>query len=77
MTDVKLFELKVKESGKKKGYLAQRCGLSRAGFRNCETNKAEWTASQIEILCEELAITSLREKDAIFFAKCGAKIATA
>ena len=69
MTNTELFELKVKESGKKKGYLAERCGLSRAGFRNCVTNKAEWTASQIEILCVELAITSLKEKDAIFFAK--------
>lgn len=72
MTNTELFEMKVKESGKKKGYLAEKCGLSRAGFRNCETNKAEWTASQIDILCEELLITSLREKDAIFFAKCGA-----
>ena len=77
MTNTELFEIKVKESGKKKGYLAQRCGLSRAGFRNCEINKSEWSASQIDILCEELAITSLREKDAIFFAKSGAKIATA
>lgn len=72
MTNTELFEGKVKESGKKKCYLAEKCGLSRAGFRNCETNKAEWTASQIEILCEELLITSLREKDAIFFAKKGA-----
>ena len=72
MTNTELFELKVKESGKKKGYLAEKCGLSRAGFRNCEINRAEWTASQIEILCEELLITSLREKDAIFFAKKGA-----
>lgn len=72
MTNTELFELKVKECGKKKGYLAEKCGLSRAGFRNCETNRAEWTASQIDILCEELSITSLREKDAIFFAKRGA-----
>ena len=72
MTNVELFESKVKESGKKKGYLAEKCGLSRAGFRNCETNKAEWTSSQISILCEELNITSLREKEAIFFAKQGA-----
>lgn len=69
MTNTKLLELKIKESGKKKYYLAEKCGLSRAGFRNCIINQAEWTASQIDILCEELEITSLREKDAIFFAK--------
>ena len=69
MTNTELLEKKIQESGLKKGYLAKRCGLSRAGFRNCVINKAEWTASQIDILCEELVITSLREKDAIFFAK--------
>lgn len=71
MTNTELFELKVKESGKKKGYLAKKCGLSNGGFRNCVINKAEWTASQIVVLCEELGITSLKEKDAIFFAKSG------
>ena len=69
MTNTELLEKKIYESGKKKGYLADKCGLSRAGFRNCIINKAEWTASQIDILCEELEITSLREKEAIFFAK--------
>lgn len=69
VTNTELLEKKIDESGKKKGYLAEKCGLSRAGFRNCIINKAEWTASQIDILCEELGITSLREKDAIFFAK--------
>lgn len=69
MTNTELLEKKINESGKKKGYLAAKCGLSRAGFRNCITNNAEWTASQINKLCEELEITSLREKDAIFFAK--------
>lgn len=72
MTDTALLEKKIKESGKKKGYLAAKCGLSRAGFRNCELNKAEFTASQIDTLCEELKITSLQEKDVIFFAKRGA-----
>ena len=68
MTNTKLLEKKIRESGKKKGYLADKCGLSRAGFRNCETNKAEFGASHIKILCEELSITSLQEKEAIFFA---------
>ena len=69
MTNTKLLEQKIKESGKKKGYLAEKCGLSRAGFRNCRVNEAEFTASQRDTLCGELEITSLREKDAIFFAK--------
>lgn len=68
MTNTKLLEIKIQECGKKKSYLAQKCGLSRAGFRNCVLNKAEFKVSQVDILCEELGITSLREKDAIFFA---------
>lgn len=69
MTNTELFELKVKECGKKKGYLAEKCGLSYAGFRNCVINKAEFSTSQVDILCEELSIKSLKEKEAIFFAK--------
>ena len=69
MTNTELLEQKIKESGKKKGYLAERCSLSRTGFRNCVLNEAEFNGTQISILCEELKITSLREKEAIFFAK--------
>ena len=72
MTNTELLEEKIQKSGKKKSYLAKRCGLSRAGFRNCMINKAEFKTSQVDILCEELGITSLREKDSIFFAKLGA-----
>lgn len=72
MTNTELLEKKISESGKKKTYLAEKVGLSLAGFRNCVTNKAEFKASQIDILCEELNIRSLREKEAVFFAKSGA-----
>lgn len=69
MTNTELLEKKIRESGKKKGYLARRVGLSLGGFYNCCNNKAEWKASQIDILCEELNITDLHERQAIFFAK--------
>lgn len=72
MTNTELLEQKISESGKKKTYLAEKVGLSLAGFRNCVTNKAEFKASQIDTLCVELNITSLREKEAVFFAKVGA-----
>lgn len=72
MTNTDLLELKIAQSGKKKQYLAERCGLSRAGFRNCCINKAEFTASQIQTLCDELNIASLKERQAIFFAKSDA-----
>ena len=69
MTDTKLLYKKIEESGKLKKYLAAKLGLTYAGFRNCCTNRAEFKASQIWILCKELGITSLVEREAIFFAK--------
>lgn len=68
MTNTKALEKKIKESGKKKSYLAEKVGLSPAGFRNCIINKAEFKVSQVDVLCAELGITSLKEKEAIFFA---------
>ena len=72
MTNTKLLEEKIKESGKKISYLAEKCGLSYAGFRNCVINKAEFKVSHVETLCRELEITSLKERQAIFFAVAGA-----
>lgn len=72
MTNTELLEKKIQESGKKKGFLAKKVGLSLAGFYNCCNNKAEWKASQIDILCTELCITDLRERQTIFFAKLDA-----
>lgn len=68
MTNTKLLEAKISESGLKKSYLAKKVNLSLVGFRNCCTNKAEFKASQIQILCEELKIYDLNERQTIFFA---------
>ena len=68
MTNTELLEQKIAESGKKKGYLAEKCGLSRAGFNNCVKNRAEFKTSHVKILCRELNITDLAEKEAIFYA---------
>lgn len=68
MTNRELLEIKIAESGKKKGYLAKKCGLSRTGFNNCVKGTALFNTSHIKILCAELNIISLKEKDTIFFA---------
>ena len=69
MTHTQMLEEKIKQSGKKKKFLAEKVGLSAAGFRNCCNNRAEFTSSQVKILCRELDITSLKEMQAIFFAE--------
>lgn len=72
MTNTDLLNDKIKLSGKKKGYLAKKCNLSTAGFYNCCNNKAEWKANQIDVLCSEINIRTLSERQAIFFAKSDA-----
>jgi len=58
----------IKASGKKKGYLAERCGLSRQGFQNKCEGRSDFSAREIQSLCIELGIDSLEEKENIFFA---------
>ena len=72
MTNTELLEEFIQKSGKKKMYLAEKVGLSSAGFRNCCINKAEFTASQIQVLCDELGIKNLKQKQAVFFAPADA-----
>lgn len=72
MTDTKKLEEKIALSGKKKNYLAEKVGLTANGLRNCISNKADFKARHIQILCEELNIDDLQEREAIFFAKSGA-----
>ena len=69
MVDTELLEQKIIESGKKIGYLAEKLGISRQYFRMKCKNKADFTNRETDILCEELNITTLTEKEKIFFKK--------
>lgn len=72
MTDTVLLEAVIEKSGYKKQYLAEKIGLTPAGFRNCIMNRAEFKASQIATLCELLGIVDPVLKETIFFARDGA-----
>lgn len=69
MVNTQLLESRIEQSGKRKSYLAEKLGLSVQSFRLKCINKYDFTMSQVNILCKELGITSLTEKDAIFNAK--------
>lgn len=69
MVDTELLEKKIIESGKKIGYLADKLGISRQYFRMKCKNKADFTNRETDILCDELSITTLTEKEKIFFKK--------
>ena len=67
MTDIQYLEKLIVESGKKKSYLAEKIGCSRQYFRMKCNNEAPFTVVEVNILCEELNITKLSEKEKIFF----------
>lgn len=69
MTDSVALELKIKESGLKKYFIAEKMGLDSISLTNKIRNKSEFKASEIDKLCEILKIESLEEKQAIFFAR--------
>lgn len=67
MTNVELLKEKVAESGLKASFIVERLGISRASWYNKLNGKSEFTAGEIKNLCDALRITSLRERDEIFF----------
>jgi hypothetical protein len=67
LTDTQYLEKLIVESGKKKSYLAEKIGCSRQYFRMKCNNEAPFTVVEVNILCEELNITKLSEKEKIFF----------
>lgn len=69
MVDTQLLEEQIDKSGKKKGYLAEKCGCSVQSLRLKIKGINEFTNTQTDILCSELGITSLTMKEKIFFKK--------
>lgn len=72
MTNTKLLEDKIRQSGLKKGYLAERLGISRTTLCTLLRNESEFKTSQIKILCDVLDIKDDETMKAIFFAENGA-----
>lgn len=58
---------KIEESGKSKVYLAKKLRITTQAFYNKINGKSDFTRKEIEILCEELPIVTLEEKEHIFF----------
>lgn len=69
VVDTQYLEKLIISSGKKKGYLAEKIGCSRQYFRAKITNEVDFTTREVDILCQELGITRLSDKEKIFFKK--------
>lgn len=68
MVDTVALDAKITASGKKMSYLAKKMGITINTLRRKRTNMNEFNSSEVDILCDELDITKLTEKQAIFFA---------
>lgn len=68
MTNTVLLEEKISQSGLRKKFLAERMGLSPYGLANKISGKTDFKTEEVAIICGLLKITSLKEKEEIFFA---------
>ena len=69
MINSELLEKKIQASGLKKKYIAEQLGISLRSLHRKIGNESSFTVRQITILCKVLKITTLTEKDKIFFAE--------
>lgn len=69
MTNTEMLRKLISDSGLKLEYLANKCNITRQALSNKITNRSLFTAKEIEVLCKELKVSNLAEKEQIFFAK--------
>ena len=69
MVDTQELENRIKLSGKKKQYLADKIGCSRQYLTMKIKNEVDFDLREVAILCNELNISTLSDKERIFFAK--------
>ena len=67
MTDTKRLEDLIKKMGYKKLFVAKMLGLTPYGLQKKICNETEFKAGEIKKLCDLLGISSLEEKEKIFF----------
>ena len=68
MVNTPYLEEKIRLSGKKKQFLADKIGCTRQYLMMKVRNKAEFNLKEVGILCSELGISTSKEKNTIFFA---------
>jgi hypothetical protein len=69
MVDTQNLESIIANSGKTKTYLARKLGRSIQNLNLKIKNESIFRSDEVEILCSELGITRLSDKEKIFFKK--------
>lgn len=67
MVDTLMLESLITESGKKKSYLAEQMGITIQSLKSKIDNKSDFKTNEVAVLCRELDITRLTDKEKIFF----------
>ena len=67
MVDTQLLEDARLKTGKTKTYLADKLNISIQSLRLKSINKYSFTSDEVAVLCDELGITKLSDKERIFF----------
>ena len=67
MVRTDILKEKQAELGIKTKFIYERLGISRQGYYNRLNGKTPFKLTEVQVLCDILHITSLREKNDIFF----------
>lgn len=62
MTNVNELKAVISESGLKKGYIAERLGLTRAGYMKKENGESEFLASEVAEMGKILSLSNAQVK---------------
>lgn len=68
MTNTNELKQLIAQSGFKMQFLADQVGISRFALNEKINNKRQFKSEEIKTLCDVLKISSLKERDRIFFA---------
>ena len=69
MTNTERLENLIRQSGLKKVFIAEKLNISTQALRNKTSNISQFLPSEINKLCDLLGITSLQDRNDIFFAE--------
>lgn len=69
MTNTEMLKDVIDKSGLKVSFIAEYVGISRQSLWNKINNISPFNQYEIEKMCDILKITSLKQKEAIFFAR--------
>lgn len=69
MTNTALLKARIDQSGLKLQYIADNIGITRTSLYQKINNLSVFRVDEVEALCKLLGITTLTEKNNIFFAK--------